>query len=75
MEGNSVIQCRALQAKMIMGDAVDISATHVSVDAMYGAHTSIEASDDITVGLSRGIIEVNTHHPVSCTRQTSILIY
>jgi hypothetical protein len=59
MEGNSVIQCRALQGKMINGDEIDISAAHVAVDAVYGARTNIEASDDITVGLCRGMIEVS----------------
>ena len=58
LEGNSIIQCRSLQAKMINGDAIDVSASVVAIDAVYGAMTSIEAADNITVGLMRGQLEV-----------------
>lgn len=58
MEGSSNIQCRALKAKMINGDSINVSAEHVSVDVIYGEQTSISATDDITVGLLKGNIEV-----------------
>jgi len=58
LEGNSNIHCRALKAKMINGDTVQISARNIDVDAIYGAYSRLEAEEDITVGLSRGDMEV-----------------
>jgi hypothetical protein len=66
IEGNSFLRCRALSAKMINGDLVDIQATHVSVEAIYGADTSISASDDVVVGLSRGNIQVRGSNIHTC---------
>ncbi|KAJ1435876.1 hypothetical protein B484DRAFT_417014 [Ochromonadaceae sp. CCMP2298] len=60
IEGNSFLRCRSLSAKMINGDLVNIEATHVSVEAIYGADTTISASDDVTVGLSRGAIQAHS---------------
>lgn len=69
LEGNSNIQCRALKAKMINGDTVQISARNIDVDAIYGAYSHLEAEEDITVGLSRGDMEVIL--PLSlCNRST-----
>lgn len=58
LEGNSIIQCRSLQAKMINGDSIDVSASVVDIDAVYGALTNIESADNITLGLMRGQLEV-----------------
>lgn len=58
LEGNSNIQCRALKAKMINGDAVQVNARNIDVDAIYGAYTHLVATEHITVGLSRGDMEV-----------------
>mmetsp|Transcript_9578 Transcript_9578/g.15912 ORF Transcript_9578/g.15912 Transcript_9578/m.15912 type:complete len:493 (+) Transcript_9578:62-1540(+) len=57
IEGNSCIRSRSLDAKMINGDEIDVRASHVSIEAIYGAKTHIAATENITVGLSRGHIE------------------
>ncbi len=64
LEGNSNIHCRALKAKMINGDTVQVSARNIDVDAIYGAYSHLEAEEDITVGLSRGDMEVSI---INCT--------
>lgn len=60
MEGSANIECRALKAKMINGDSINVNAEHVSVDVMYGEHSVIQARDDITVGLLKGSIAVGS---------------
>jgi hypothetical protein len=61
LEGSSVIQCRALTAKMINGESTEIAAGVVNIDALYCTRANVEATDDITVGLSRGTIEVSNN--------------
>jgi hypothetical protein len=65
LEGNSHILCRALKAKMINGDTVQIAANDIDVDAIYGAYTHLEAVQNITVGLSRGDMEVSAFACIS----------
>lgn len=60
MEGNAFVQCRSFDAKMVNGDKLDINAEKVNIEAIYGEDTWITASDDITVGLMRGSIEVKS---------------
>jgi hypothetical protein len=58
IEGNSTINCRSLNAKMINGDNVVVAADNVQIEAMYGARAGINAVNDITIGLSRGDLDV-----------------
>jgi hypothetical protein len=58
LEGCSVVHCRSLNAQMINGDASDICADVVSINALYCEQARIEAGDNIDVGLSRGALEV-----------------
>ena len=66
LEGNSVIQCGTLNGKMINGSNVDIDAKQVSIEAVYGEQTRILSKDDISVGLSRGDIQVHLIKRLVC---------
>ena len=39
---------------------MQVSARNIDVDAIYGAYSHLEAEEDITVGLSRGDMEVRS---------------
>jgi hypothetical protein len=72
LEGNSVIRCGSLTAKMINGDKVELnSGGTTSVEAMYAKDASIVSGGGITLGLMQGHLQVSY---VGCISMSQILL-
>jgi hypothetical protein len=59
LEGNIYIVCKDLLGKIINGNVVGVFCSGLlEVDAIYGNETRLESSNNVTVGLFKGNLQV-----------------